>query len=102
MARIGISKLKRQRKSFCSVKIHRLSRMKCSMLWQKSRSKWIREGDTNSKYFHGCINIRRRGNEILYLNFNGRQVDEVNKMKSVVKNHFQTHFQARDEDMPIL
>ena len=43
---------------------------------QKSRVKWIREGDTNSAYFHRLINHRRRVNafqglflESLWLNF---------------------------------
>ncbi|KAL5180969.1 putative ribonuclease H protein [Glycine soja] len=33
-----------------------------SMMRQKSRVKWIREGDTNSAYFHRLINQRRRVN----------------------------------------
>ena len=47
-----------------------------SMMRQKSRVKWIREGDTNSAYFHRLINHRRRVNafqglfmESLWLNF---------------------------------
>ncbi|KAF1891821.1 hypothetical protein Lal_00031631 [Lupinus albus] len=31
---------------------------------KKSRSKWLKECDTNSKYFHGLINMMRRHNSI--------------------------------------
>lgn len=33
-----------------------------SILWKKSRCRWIKDGDTNSKYFHAVINKRRRFN----------------------------------------
>ena len=33
-----------------------------SLLRQKARSKWIKEGDCNSRYFHLLINSRRRSN----------------------------------------
>ncbi|XP_019435175.1 PREDICTED: uncharacterized protein LOC109341686 [Lupinus angustifolius] len=39
--------------------------MKENLLFQKSRSRWIQEGDANSSYFHACINGRRRRNQIL-------------------------------------
>nr|UBX54584.1 Line-1 retrotransposon [Lupinus angustifolius] len=35
-----------------------------NLLWQKSRCKWLKEGDANTSYFHACINNRRRRNQI--------------------------------------
>jgi len=35
-----------------------------SLVRQKARSKWIREGDCNSRYFHLVINSNRRHNAV--------------------------------------
>ena len=35
-----------------------------SLLRQKSRAKWIKEGDSNSAYFHKIINFRRSSNAV--------------------------------------
>ena len=41
-----------------------LSRINTSICWQRSRLQWLREGDANSKYFHGIIFGRRKSNDI--------------------------------------
>ena len=35
-----------------------------SLLRQKSRDKWIKEGDSNTAYFHKAINVRRNYNAL--------------------------------------
>ena len=42
-----------------------------SLLRQKARSKWIKEGDCNSRYFHLMINATRRNNCLKGLGFRG-------------------------------
>lgn len=44
-----------------------LLRIKDSQLVQRSRSKWIKEGDSNLSYFHTSSNIISRRNTILPL-----------------------------------
>lgn len=62
----------------------------------------MQNGDANSRFFHVCINKRRRRNEILCLNFDDQRVDGVEQMKSKVMKHFQKHFQLCQWDRPIM
>lgn len=52
-----------------SVTLHSLARVDNSMNWQKSRMKWLQEGDANSKFFHGCINGLRHQNAISMVSY---------------------------------
>ena len=42
-----------------------------SLLRQKSRAKWLKEGDSNSAYFHKVINFRRNYNALQGILING-------------------------------
>lgn len=55
----------------------------------------MKKGDPNTKYFHGCKNKRRRENEILNLEHNGRILFEVDGIKNAIVEHFQNQFAAR-------
>lgn len=52
------------RRNEISARLLRDLKWKDSMLLQKSRCKWIKEGDINSWFFHGCINKRRKRNDV--------------------------------------
>ncbi|GAU48878.1 hypothetical protein TSUD_406570, partial [Trifolium subterraneum] len=51
--------------------IHSLSRLHASICWQQSRSRWMKEGDANTKFFHSALASRRRGNTISSLQVDG-------------------------------
>jgi hypothetical protein len=39
------------------------------MKWkQRTKEHWLKHGDRNSKYFHACVNQRRRSNRISSVN----------------------------------
>jgi len=54
-----------------------------SMLRQKARLKWLKEGDKNSNYFHRLINHRRRHNVIQGLIIDGVWVHEPSSVKNL-------------------
>lgn len=77
------------------VELHKLTNLNCSIMCQRSRIEWLSEGDTNSKYFHGCINKRRKLNEIMSLEVNGGILKEAEEIKEEVGAHFQKIFENR-------
>lgn len=72
-----------------------LSKLNCSIQWQKSRARWLKDGDANTKYFHWCINKRRKFNQILNLEVNERRLTRVVEIKDAIFQNFHNHFSAR-------
>jgi len=76
--------------------IHSLSRVSATITWQQSRSRWLKDGDANSKYFHSMLSSRRRRNSIVSLMVNGNLVEGVLPIRNAVFSHFQEHFAAQN------
>ena len=73
-----------------------------SLLRQKARSRWIKEGDCNSRYFHLLINSRRRSNCLNGVKVDGVWKDEPAEVKEEVRRFFSKRFQEADFDRPTL
>jgi exonuclease III len=73
-----------------------------SLLKQKSRLKWVKEGDSNSKFFHESIKNRRRRNQLVALKDGDSWVQGVAEVKSYVKNYFENNFKENWEHRPNL
>jgi hypothetical protein len=69
--------------------------LKESLLKQKSRVKWVKEGDSNSKFFHESIKRRRRRNQLVALKDSDRWVQGVKDVKGLVRNFFENNFKER-------
>ena len=61
---------------------------------QKSRIKWLKEGDKNTAFFHSIAMSRKRSNFLGFLNFNGRVLKEPRAIREEVKNHFKDHYES--------
>ncbi|XVE89968.1 hypothetical protein DITRI_Ditri20bG0039100 [Diplodiscus trichospermus] len=67
--------------------------------YQKSRVRWMQEGDRNTKYFHLMASMRKRVNAIEQLCVNGIICKDIQVIKNAVANHFEAHYD-KDEAIP--
>ncbi|KAL8493541.1 hypothetical protein ACS0TY_024656 [Phlomoides rotata] len=61
-------------------------------LFQKAKSKWLKEGDVNSKFCHKWINKRFKVNGIEGLFVNEEWVESKEGIRCAIFNHFRNHF----------
>jgi len=80
--------------------LHSMARIENSIFWQKSRMKWLQEGDANSKFFYGYMSSRRRNNTINLVCVDGARVEGVHNIRAAVFNHFSSHFKAVEATRP--
>ena len=73
-----------------------------SLLRQKIRSRWIKEGDCNSRYFHLMMNASRRNNFLKGLLIDGAWSEEPTTVKEVVRLFFEQRFQENVTERPTL
>jgi hypothetical protein len=72
----------------------KLLKSKEVLLAQKSRVKWLKDGDSNSKYFHACLKSRERSNAIVCLKVGERWLDSSAEIIEEVLRYFKNHFSA--------
>ncbi|XP_058783710.1 uncharacterized protein LOC131658433 [Vicia villosa] len=76
-------------------------RIKENMLIQKSRLKWLNDGDSNSKYFHRVMKERRRRNYICSISTPSGTIDGVEEVKEEVRRHFDSKFKEDNFSRPV-
>jgi hypothetical protein len=61
--------------------------------FQRSRSRWLKEGDSNSKFFHNYIKTRKRRNNLTALRTPRGWVEGPNLVRREVVAFFKDHFE---------
>jgi hypothetical protein len=69
-----------------------LLRARESQIFQRFRTRWLREGDVNSGCFYAGIKIRRQRNSILDLRVGDRWVESVHEIRAEVVELFKGRF----------
>ncbi|XP_071689558.1 uncharacterized protein [Rutidosis leptorrhynchoides] len=77
-------------------------KIKTNMMKQKSRCKWITEGEENTKYFHSLCKRRNSKNAIRGLHIHGKWEDDPKLVKKEVHNYFQNLFHETNGDRPVI
>ncbi|XP_050892407.1 uncharacterized protein LOC127097950 [Lathyrus oleraceus] len=63
-----------------------------SLLTQKSRQVWLREGEQNSRFFHHYMKERYKRNHINVVDSSNGRVEGVNELENDVMCHFESFF----------
>ncbi|XP_058784819.1 uncharacterized protein LOC131659676 [Vicia villosa] len=77
-------------------------RIKENMLVQKSRLKWLNDGDSNSSIFHNVLKERRRHNHLGIISMQRGLVEKVEEVREEVRKHFSNKFLEEDSDRILL
>lgn len=59
---------------------------------QKSRMRWAKEGDRNTRFFHRVCKVRAAKKNINHLRFEGRVLEDPQQIKIAVMKHFKSFF----------
>lgn len=89
-----------RRRAEISLQLSELESQKLLDLKQKAKSKWVLEGDENSRFFHGLIKNNIRRSRIHGLNIDGVWTSEPEKVKEEVYSFFSNKFKENIQDKP--
>ncbi|VFR02708.1 unnamed protein product [Cuscuta campestris] len=65
---------------------------------QKCSLKWFKEGDANTKFFHGLVKEKRRTQRInVLMNENGEAIQDTCSLEDMVVHHFSTLFNGTEQ-----
>ncbi|KAK2406714.1 hypothetical protein QL285_042414 [Trifolium repens] len=98
----GLNNLEVIQRKDLFVELWKLQKIKEASLFQRSRSKWLLQGDANSKYFHACVVSRSRRNNISALKVGEIWLENPAHIKEEVVNFFEQHFSSPNVCRPNL
>ncbi|KAK3189699.1 hypothetical protein Dsin_029260 [Dipteronia sinensis] len=85
----------------CQLSDYWKSLLKEEQMWrQKARVKWLKEGDTNSKFFYSMANGRRRNNYIGDIFIDGVRCSNPQRIRERVVRFFKNHYKNVEWQRP--
>ncbi|OMO61107.1 hypothetical protein CCACVL1_23740 [Corchorus capsularis] len=75
---------------------------------QKSRIRWLMEGDKNTRYFKLVAACRAKRNQILKIDVNGKSIDQPQQIKDSIADYFESFYNLKtavkvlDLDIPFM
>jgi hypothetical protein len=73
-----------------------------SIIAQRSRMKWLKDGDTNSRFFHACIKSRTKKNCIRALRLGDDWLETPQLIRNATVEYFTHHFTSDHWNRPNL
>jgi hypothetical protein len=98
----GLSSQEVVRRKDLFVELWKLQKAKETSLFQRSRSRWLCQGDANTKFFHGCVAARTKRNIISALKVGDVWLDKPIQIKEAVVSYFENHFSSSNVCRPNL
>ncbi|MCI14632.1 transposon TX1 putative protein, partial [Trifolium medium] len=90
----------RRKESFDA--LWKLFKSKEALMYQRSRSKWLNEGDANTKFFHNSVKSRSKSNLITALHIGDEWLDTPDLIKGAVSSYFENHVSSTPRVRPKL
>lgn len=98
----SVSKAVSDRRCEATYKVCKTLHIQEPMLREKYRVRWIREGDSNSKFFHSVMKMNFQRNGIVELNTNRGLLNKVYNIKLEIFNHLSHRFSESELHRPTL
>jgi hypothetical protein len=96
----GLSSIEVALRKELFIEFWKLQKYKEANLFQRSRSKWLLQGDANSRFFHGCIKARSRRNSIVALKVDNVWLESPPLIREAVVSFFTNHFMTKTSIRP--
>ncbi|MCH82315.1 hypothetical protein A2U01_0003117, partial [Trifolium medium] len=70
------------------------------MWFQRSRAKWLKDGDRNTRYYNlKTINRRRRNNIVMLKNDHGEWIEDNVQLQELVNKYYKQLFKLNTQDI---